>query len=117
MRDSEIYLYRVTGKYDPAIKRSRKITLKYLGRITPDGLLRPKSVRLIDELQYITNREYGTSGFMLSQCSDMLDLLKKHFPDRWKGDCCVLDNAVLPFGSDGEYDPALRVITSLRCNT
>ena len=82
--NGQYYLYRVTSKYDPAIKRSRKITLEYLGKITPDGLLKPKAVRVMDELQYITNREYGASSFILSECSDTIDLLKTHFPDEWK---------------------------------
>ena len=78
------YLYSVTSKYDPSVKRSRKVTLAYLGRITPEGLVRPKAARMMDELQYITNREYGASSFILSECSDVIELLKKHFPDEWK---------------------------------
>ena len=38
----------------------------------------------MDELQYITNREYGASSFILSECSDAIDSLKTHFPDEWK---------------------------------
>ena len=38
----------------------------------------------MDELQSITNREYGVSTFILSECSDTIDLLKAHFPDEWK---------------------------------
>ena len=82
--NGQYYLYRVTSKYDPTIKRSRKITLEYLGKITPDGLLKPKAVRVMDELHYPTNREYGASSFILTECSDTIDLLKTHFPDEWK---------------------------------
>lgn len=41
----QYYAYRVTSKYDPALKRSKKVTLEYLGTITPDGLAAPKHKR------------------------------------------------------------------------
>ena len=42
------YLYERFSKYDPAIKRSRKISGKCLGKITSDGLVATKR-RLVDE--------------------------------------------------------------------
>ncbi len=82
--NGQYYLYRVTSRYDPSIKRSRKVTLGYLGKITPGGLVKPRAARVLDELQYITNREYGASAFILSECSGTIELLRKHFPDEWK---------------------------------
>ena len=42
------YLYERFSKYDPAIKRSRKISGKCLGKITSDGLVATKR-RLVDD--------------------------------------------------------------------
>ncbi len=39
------YAYRVTSKYDAKIKRSRKVTLEYLGAVTEKGLQKPRHKR------------------------------------------------------------------------
>lgn len=36
------YLYERFSKYDPTIKRSRKVSGRCLGKITPDGLIATK---------------------------------------------------------------------------
>ena len=46
--------------------------------------MKPKSERVIDELEEITVKEYGASAFILSSCSDTFEFLRKHFPDDWK---------------------------------
>jgi len=33
------YLYKVKSVWDPSKKRAKKITEKYLGKITPEGLI------------------------------------------------------------------------------
>jgi len=33
------YLYKVKSAWDPSKKRARKITEKYLGKITPEGVI------------------------------------------------------------------------------
>ncbi len=78
------YLYKITSVWDREKGRARKVTEKYLGKITPDGLVKPKPERVLDELEEITVKEYGASAFILSECSDTLELLRKHFPDDWK---------------------------------
>ena len=48
------YLYEVTSKYNPAKGRSQKITGRYLGKITPEGLTKPKLETLKENLKQIT---------------------------------------------------------------
>ena len=84
------YLYECSSKYDPAIKRSRKISGKCLGVITPQGLvktmrrLRPigeaaaKSV-VIDDVLHV-----GGPIFFWQRTSQLRERLRRHFPDLWK---------------------------------
>ena len=77
------YLYEVTSKYDPTKKRSQKVTTRYLGRITPEGLKKPKRETLQENLQQITIKEYGATYFTLTQCNDIIDHLKASYPEEW----------------------------------
>ena len=70
------YLYEVTSKYDPAKKRSQKVTGRYLGRIKPEGLIKPKRETLQQTLQQISVKEYGATYFALTHCSNIIELLK-----------------------------------------
>jgi transposase len=78
------YLYEVTSKYDPTIGRSRKVTGRYLGKITPEGIIKPKRQALIDSMQQITVKEYGATYTVLTQCSDIIQLLKAHYIEEWE---------------------------------
>ena len=78
------YLYKVRSVWNPEKKRAQKITEKYLGRITPDGLIKPKHERVLEGLKSITVKEYGASAVTLSLCADIVELLKAHFPQEWK---------------------------------
>jgi len=44
-RKENYYISRVTSKWDPIKKKSIKITLEYLGKITPEGVIPPKHKR------------------------------------------------------------------------
>ena len=77
------YLYEMSSKWNPSKKRADKISGKYLGTITPAGLLKPKYERVLDELKDISVKEFGASSFIGYLCSDIVDLLKKHFPNDW----------------------------------
>lgn len=77
------YLYEMSSKWNPAKKRSDKISGKYLGTITPAGLLKPKHERVLDELKDICVKEFGASSFIGHLCPDIIDLLKKYFPNDW----------------------------------
>ncbi len=74
------YLYQVVSKWDRKLKRARKITKGYLGKITPQGLEPP---------QYRINlptscKEYGGSCFLLEDNTTVIERLKIYFPYRWK---------------------------------
>lgn len=74
------YLYEVTSKWDKRLKRARKITKSYIGRITPDGLHKPE-YRI---KQATTCKECGASLFLVRENKEIVERLKKYFPVRWK---------------------------------
>jgi hypothetical protein len=83
------YLYEVSSKWDPQIKRSRKITGKLLGKITPEGFfesdknrLRKFSGRVLKHPPSI--KEYGASNMVLTYFTEHVGLLKSNFEDIWK---------------------------------
>ena len=78
------YLYEVTSKYDPAKKRSQKVTKRYLGRITPEGLTKPKRETLQETMQQVSIKEYAATYFTLTHASDIIELLKTHYPQEWE---------------------------------
>jgi len=78
------YLYKVKSVWDPAKGRARKITERYLERITPQGLVKSKQERLLESLKEISVKEFGASSFMLQFCSDVVELVKRQYPDRWR---------------------------------
>lgn len=74
------YLYEVTSKWDKKLKRARKITKGYLGKITSMGLKKPG---------YKINRpttckECGASLFLMEQNKEIMERLKEYFPELWK---------------------------------
>ena len=77
---NNFYLYEVESKWDKKLKRARKITKGYLGKITPEGVKEPG---------YKINRpttckEYGASFFLIKEGKKIIEKLKEHFPNRWK---------------------------------
>jgi len=85
------YLYSVTSKYDPALKRSRKVTGKLLGTITEgDGFVESEKRQLQKpqlnsvDIDAICVRESGYTGFINSYSTDIIEKLKEYFPDDWK---------------------------------
>ena len=82
------YLYERFSKYDPATKRSRKISGKCLGKLTAEGLI-PTTRRLVKESsQGVANVsdvvEAGAVLFFWSRTAEMRDRLKEFFPDLWQ---------------------------------
>ncbi|MBN1969520.1 MAG: transposase, partial [Candidatus Delongbacteria bacterium] len=82
------YLYSVTSKWDPEIKRARKITGKILGKITEqDGFIESDKRKLDKKtvkIEKIVVKESGVTSFIENNVGDFKDLLKKHFPDYWE---------------------------------
>ncbi len=87
-RGNNFYLYKVKSVWNKKKGRAQYKTEAYLGKITPDGLIKPKSQRMSDniteKLHTVTVKEYGASFFMNYMCDDLLEQLKKYYPDLWK---------------------------------
>ena len=86
------YLYGVKGVYDPVAKRSRKVSLGIIGRITEaDGLIPSSKAVLKERLKSapppvvkVLDKEYGFSRFLFGQMENaVLPGLKEHFPEDW----------------------------------
>ena len=60
-------------------KRAQLITDKYIGKITPDGIIVPKYERVIEQFKHVTAKEYGASRFIHLIGEDLLNDLKKTF--------------------------------------
>ena len=70
------YLYHSTSKYDRETHSPRKVT-EYIGRINESGVVEARhSSRSV--------YEYGNSQLVYSLSSDIIRLLRKHFPDTWE---------------------------------
>lgn len=73
------YLYEVSSVWDKEKKRARKITGKYLGRITEEGLLPPK--RDTKKPKNITVKEYGASNTLKEVGNEIYTKLKEIYND------------------------------------
>ncbi len=82
-RDDRYYLYRVSSKWNPEMKRAQMKTGEYLGRITPDGIIEPKTKRVMKRYEHISVKEYGSSFLLQHISGDLVASLKNHFPE-WK---------------------------------
>jgi len=80
-RGKRYHAYRITSKWDPIKKRSKKITLEYLGVITPNGIIKPRKQGMIRG-----DYQYGNVSllFELAQNSGLIDILEKIFPYQWE---------------------------------
>jgi len=74
------YLYEVTSKWDPKLKRAKKITKAYLGKITKDGLEKPILSKYIPS----SVKEYAASSYLLSDNQIVIENLKKYFPSFYR---------------------------------
>lgn len=78
------YLYKIRSEYDKEKKRAKKITEKFLGKITEEGLIKPKHERILDLQKNISVKEFGASRFISKESEDLIQNLKEVFPDSWK---------------------------------
>lgn len=86
------YLYAVSSKYDPSIKRARKITGKLLGTITKeDGFMKSEKRILVEkaskviDLNSISVREYGFTAFLKQYNQVIEEKLKEFLPTHYLG--------------------------------
>lgn len=77
------YLCKVTSKWDPKIKRSRKISGEYLGVLTPEGLM-PVKRKMVNIKEPVCSKEFGSSWLLYSITEDIKQHLEIRFPDMWK---------------------------------
>ena len=86
--NNNYYLYEVSSKWDPHLKRAKKITGKLLGKITKeDGFIESDKAKLRKREFMVSNlivKEYGISSFINSHLSEYKTLLQKHFPSQWQ---------------------------------
>jgi len=82
------YLYEITSKWNPEKKRSQKITLGLLGKITKeDGFIESEKRKLKKQTfvpENITMKESGLSSLITEEYSNYIELLQKHFPQHWE---------------------------------
>lgn len=86
--NGKYYLYEVSSKWDKELKKSKKITGKFLGRITKeDGFIESSKIKLQKQklkISSITIKENGLSSLVNQNFNDYIELLKKHFPENYK---------------------------------
>lgn len=87
------YLYGVKSVYDKKSKKSKKVSLGFLGRVTEEegfipsekNELKKKSGKTYLDKQIMVF-EYGFAKWMLEELerNGQMDSLKEHFPEHWK---------------------------------
>lgn len=80
------YLYEAKCVYDKEKKCGRKVTGKYLGRITEaEGLVVPRPKKVVGSVGKIeSDKEYGVTALYNAVMPEYGELLKTHFPDDWQ---------------------------------
>jgi transposase len=86
--NGKYYLYEVSSKWDPELKRSKKISGKLLGKITEkDGFIESDKAKLRKRelvISRLSVKEYGIVAFIDNCLGEYTTLLKKHFPKHWQ---------------------------------
>jgi transposase len=82
-RGENYYLYRVTSVWNREKGRAQLKTEKYLGKITPDGLIPPRQERMLGRLRQATIKEYGASFLVNHLAGDIIELLKGEYQE-WR---------------------------------
>ena len=86
-KKDSFYLYKISSKWNQEKGRAQKVTDKYLGKITPEGLVAPK-VRIDSTNIALPNniaiKEFGATSVLQYFSSDIIANLKKIFPDDYQ---------------------------------
>ena len=83
-RGDNFYLCKVSSVWDKKLKRSRKITGEYMGKITKEGIVPPKQKQLLAAFKQVTVKEYGASSYLRAIAADIEESLKRHYPQEYK---------------------------------
>jgi len=70
------YLYHSTSRYDRERRGPKKVS-EYIGRITEKGVMESRHVER-------TVYEYGNSQLVYSLSGEIIQALRKHFPETWE---------------------------------
>jgi transposase len=78
------YLYEVGSVWNKEKGRAQKITKGYLGRITEEGLIKPKGKTLSTsgKTETMSVKEYGASSVITELGADILSGLRESFPEQ-----------------------------------
>ncbi|MEM4090752.1 MAG: hypothetical protein QXQ46_08450, partial [Thermoplasmatales archaeon] len=82
-RGDRYYLYKVSSQWNSEKKRPQLKTGEFLGRITPEGLIEPKTKRMMKRYDQISVKEYGSSFLVHHISTDIIECLKDHFTE-WR---------------------------------
>ncbi len=78
------YLYERSSVYDPKTKKMRKKSGKCLGKITQEGFAASKEKVDYKAFEDIEVKEAGFSGYLYIKNKEMIERLKRLFPDIWR---------------------------------
>ena len=78
------YLYKIKSVWNKSKSRSKKVTEKYLGKITEEGLIKPKHEMVTESLKNISVKEFGAADYVIRESEDIIQNLKETFPNDWK---------------------------------
>lgn len=81
--NNAFYAYKISSKWDAALGRARKVTLAYLGKVTPDGIVLPKYERVLQDVR-ITSKEAGASMLLEYLTKDLQANLREVYPQTWQ---------------------------------
>ena len=80
------YLYEVSSVWNKEKGRAQKITKAYLGTITEEGLIPPRTTRnlKLSNAASLNHKEFGASQYLQDISGDIIASLKDQFPDIWQ---------------------------------
>ena len=80
------YLYEVSSVWNKEKGRAQKITKAYLGTITEEGLIPPRTTRnlKLSDAASLSHKEFGASQYLQDISGDIISSLKGQFPDIWQ---------------------------------
>lgn len=74
------YLQRVTSRWDKQARKVRKVTLGYIGRVTPEGVI-PRQTRRVPADAKAYSKEFGATWALMQLTPDIRQALQTHFPE------------------------------------
>ena len=94
------YLYKITSKWDPQKKRTKKVTLGMLGTLTKEeGFIakgqRPRGRQPKATTRNVCVKEYGATKILQDMSSDIIQMLQAHFPEDWQALFILATNRLL----------------------